>query len=110
LDGAGGVPFAVVTADLSFISLRTVAPNLVALAAPGADLVVLVKPQFEARHRETSRGRGVIRDPEVWDRVLEEVGAAFASQGAVMIDRMPSPLTGARGNVEFLVHLQNADR
>jgi 23S rRNA (cytidine1920-2'-O)/16S rRNA (cytidine1409-2'-O)-methyltransferase len=98
--------FPVVTADLSFISLRTVAANLVALAAPGADLVVLVKPQFEAGRREVSRGRGVIRDPEVWERVVAEVAAAFASEGSDMIGTMRSPLTGADGNVEFLLHLR----
>ena len=98
-----------VTADLSFISLRTVAPNLVSLAAPGADLVVLVKPQFEAGHREASRARGVIRDPAVWDRVVDEVADAFLSEGAVMMDRMRSPITGAQGNVEFLIQLRRRE-
>src|SRR5205807_7063932 len=54
-----------VVADLSFISLRTVAVALLACAAPWADLVLLVKPQFEAGRAEASRGRGVIRDPDV---------------------------------------------
>jgi 23S rRNA (cytidine1920-2'-O)/16S rRNA (cytidine1409-2'-O)-methyltransferase len=102
----GGERFAVVTADLSFISLRTVAANLVALAAPGADLVVLVKPQFEAGRAETSRGRGVIRDPAVWDRAVAGVAAAFAAQGSDMMGTVRSPLTGADGNVEFLMHLR----
>jgi 23S rRNA (cytidine1920-2'-O)/16S rRNA (cytidine1409-2'-O)-methyltransferase len=101
-----GERFPVVTADLSFISLRTVAANLVALTAPDGDLIVLVKPQFEAGRAEVSRGRGVIRDAEVWDRVLGEVGAAFAAEGSDMMDTMRSPLTGADGNVEFLMHLR----
>jgi 23S rRNA (cytidine1920-2'-O)/16S rRNA (cytidine1409-2'-O)-methyltransferase len=67
---------------------------------------VLVKPQFEAGRAEVSRGRGVIRDAEVWDRVLGEVGAAFAAEGSDMMDTMRSPLTGADGNVEFLMHLR----
>jgi 23S rRNA (cytidine1920-2'-O)/16S rRNA (cytidine1409-2'-O)-methyltransferase len=104
----GGERFPVLVADLSFISLRTVAQNLVALAAPDADLVVLVKPQFEAGRAEASRGRGVIRDPEVWDRVVADVAAAFAARGSDMIDTMRSPLTGADGNVEFLMHLRGA--
>jgi 23S rRNA (cytidine1920-2'-O)/16S rRNA (cytidine1409-2'-O)-methyltransferase len=104
----GGERFSVVTADLSFISLRTVAPNLVGLAAPDADLVVLVKPQFEAGRAEASRGRGVIRDPEVWERTLAEVAGAFSAQGSDMIETMRSPLTGADGNVEFLMHLRGA--
>ena len=74
------------------------------VARPGGDLVLLVKPQFEAGKAEVSKGRGVVRDPEVWDRVVDEVRAAVAAEGAAMIDVMRSPLTGADGNVEFLMH------
>ncbi|HEX8803409.1 MAG TPA: SAM-dependent methyltransferase, partial [Acidimicrobiales bacterium] len=103
-----GPPFDLVVADLSFISLRTVAPNLVGLAAPGADLVLLVKPQFEAGRQEAGRGRGVIRDPAVWRRVLGEVHAALRAHGAAMMGAMASPLRGADGNVEFLIHARTA--
>lgn len=100
-------PFDVVVADLAFISLRLVAPALAgALAGPAADLVLLVKPQFEAGRAEASRGRGVIRDPDVWRRVLGEVRSALESRGAAMMGAMVSPLTGADGNVEFLFHLR----
>lgn len=103
----GEAPFQVVVADLSFISLATAAPALLgANAAPGADVVVLVKPQFEAGRAEASRGRGVIRDPEVWRRVLTEVRAALEREGAAMMEVMVSPLVGAGGNVEFLAHLR----
>ncbi|MGH9178137.1 MAG: TlyA family RNA methyltransferase, partial [Acidimicrobiales bacterium] len=96
----------VVVADLSFISLGVVAPALLGPnARTGADVVVLVKPQFEAGRAEAGRGRGVVRDPAVWLRVLEEVRSAFAAQGAAMMGAMVSPLTGADGNVEFLAHL-----
>ena len=105
-DIGGAVP--VTVADLSFISLRTVLPVLLGLTEPGGDLVLLVKPQFEAGRQEASRGKGVIRDPEVWRRVLEEVRSAASSQGATMMEGMPSPLTGADGNVEFLVRLRAA--
>ncbi len=98
-------PFSLVVADLSFISLTTVAPALVGLATPAADLVVLVKPQFEAGRAEADRGRGVIGAPEVWHRVLVEVVGAFGEVGAAMMGLMVSPLLGARGNVEFLAHL-----
>jgi 23S rRNA (cytidine1920-2'-O)/16S rRNA (cytidine1409-2'-O)-methyltransferase len=104
--GAGGERFDVVVADLSFISMRTVAPALMSLARPGADLVVLVKPQFEAGRREASRGRGVIKDPEVWRRTLVDAITALESAGSTMIGIMASPLRGADGNVEFLVHLR----
>lgn len=98
-------PVELVVADLSFISLGTVAPALVgANAEPGADVVVLVKPQFEAGRAEAARGKGVIRDAAVWRRVLEEVRSALTTQRAAMMGAMVSPLTGADGNVEFLAH------
>ena len=102
----GGSPFDLIVADLSFISLRTVAPVLLGdLSAPGADLVTLVKPQFEAGRRAASAGRGVIRDPAVWSRTLVEVIGAMRDEGAAMMGLMVSPLTGADGNVEFLAYL-----
>jgi 23S rRNA (cytidine1920-2'-O)/16S rRNA (cytidine1409-2'-O)-methyltransferase len=101
----GGTPFDVVVADLSFISLRTVALALAGLARPGGDLVVLVKPQFEAGRLQVSRGRGVIRDPEVWSRALRDVIAALRAAGTTMMGVMVSPLRGADGNVEFFAHL-----
>jgi 23S rRNA (cytidine1920-2'-O)/16S rRNA (cytidine1409-2'-O)-methyltransferase len=103
-----GPPFDLVVADLSFISLRTVLAPLLGLAAPGAHLVLLVKPQFEAGRDEASQGRGVIRDPEVWRRVLDQVMIALAATGAAIMGAMVSPLTGADGNVEFLLHARAA--
>ncbi|HVF14275.1 MAG TPA: TlyA family RNA methyltransferase [Acidimicrobiales bacterium] len=105
LERLGVAPFRLLVADLSFISLRTVAPALLGLAAPEADLVVLVKPQFEAGRAEASRHRGVIRDPEVWSRVLHEVCAVYAEAGAGLRGLMASPLLGAEGNVEFFAHM-----
>jgi 23S rRNA (cytidine1920-2'-O)/16S rRNA (cytidine1409-2'-O)-methyltransferase len=105
-DAVGG-PVGVVVADLSFISLKTVFPVLLGdVAAPGSDAVFLVKPQFEAGRAEASRGKGVIRDAGVWRRVLEEVASSIAGHQAVMIDAMASPLLGADGNAEFLVHVR----
>ena len=104
-DAIGG-PVDLVVADLSFISLRTVLPALVPLVEPGGDLVLLVKPQFEAGRREAARGSGVIRDPEVWRRVVDEVATAAAEQRADRMDEMASPLTGADGNVEYLLHVR----
>ncbi len=99
LDG----PVDMVVADLSFISLRTVASPLFGCARPGGEFVFLVKPQFEAGKREADRGRGIISDPQVWRRVLDEVIDALADLGASTIDVMVSPLRGGDGNVEFLV-------
>ncbi len=106
-DDVGGA-VDLVTADLSFISLRTVLPALVAVARPGADLILLVKPQFEAGRQEAARGKGVITDPEVWRRVLGEVKAALVDHRAVIMGAMVSPLTGADGNVEFLLWARTA--
>ena len=103
-----GSPADVLVADLSFISLRTVLPPMLHLVAPSADLVLLVKPQFEAGRQEAARGRGVITDPAIWRRVLEEVTAALTALGAAIMGAMASPLTGADGNVEFLVHARAA--
>jgi 23S rRNA (cytidine1920-2'-O)/16S rRNA (cytidine1409-2'-O)-methyltransferase len=99
-----GPPVDAVVADLSFISLRTVMPALLGLVRDGGDLVWLVKPQFEAGRQEASRNRGVIADPEVWRRVLSEVAGALGGHGAAIMGLMTSPLRGADGNVEFLLH------
>jgi 23S rRNA (cytidine1920-2'-O)/16S rRNA (cytidine1409-2'-O)-methyltransferase len=103
--GPAAEPFDLIVADLAFISLRTVAAALLGLAAPGADLVLLIKPQFEAGMAEASRERGVIRDPSVWADTVGAVLATFAELGAPTKDLMVSPLTGAEGNVEYLAHL-----
>ncbi len=102
----GGRRFDVVVADLSFISLRSVAAALLGMAGEGADLVVLVKPQFEVGRQAVSRGKGVVRDPGLWAGALEGVVSAFASAGAAVMGAMVSPLHGARGNVEFLLYLR----
>jgi 23S rRNA (cytidine1920-2'-O)/16S rRNA (cytidine1409-2'-O)-methyltransferase len=99
-----GGPADGVVADLSFISLRTVAGALIALAAPGASLVWLVKPQFEAGRAEVGRGRGVITDPAVHERVRSEVDDVLTAEGATIMGWMTSPLRGADGNTEFFVH------
>jgi 23S rRNA (cytidine1920-2'-O)/16S rRNA (cytidine1409-2'-O)-methyltransferase len=105
LADAGGTAYDVVTADLSFISVTRAVPMLAGeLARPRADLVVLVKPQFEAGRSEASKGRGVIRDATVHRRALGEVCDALVAVGAAVVGAMPSPITGHAGNVEFLVH------
>jgi 23S rRNA (cytidine1920-2'-O)/16S rRNA (cytidine1409-2'-O)-methyltransferase len=102
--GALGAPFDVVVADLSFISLRTVAPVLAgAMASTGADMVLLVKPQFEAGKAVVARGRGVVRDPAAWEGAVVGVGHALVLAGAAIMGGMTSPLRGADGNVEFLL-------
>ena len=96
----------VVVGDLSFISLTMVIPSLVALCQPGRPMVLLVKPQFEAGRAEVSRGKGVITDPDVRQRVRDEVGASLIASGCAVLGWTESPITGADGNVEYLVHAQ----
>jgi 23S rRNA (cytidine1920-2'-O)/16S rRNA (cytidine1409-2'-O)-methyltransferase len=90
-------------ADLSFISLRLVMPALARCAAPDADFVLLVKPQFEAGRKDVRPG-GVVSDPEVWRRVMNDVISAGEREGLQPLDVMASPLVGPAGNVEFLLH------
>jgi 23S rRNA (cytidine1920-2'-O)/16S rRNA (cytidine1409-2'-O)-methyltransferase len=92
-----------VTADLSFMSLAPALPAFARVWEVGADLVVLVKPQFEARRDEVGPG-GVVRDPAVWRRAIERVADAASAVGAGTIGAMASPLPGPAGNVEFFLH------
>ncbi|MGZ4726000.1 MAG: TlyA family RNA methyltransferase, partial [Ilumatobacteraceae bacterium] len=98
----GDVDLAV--ADLSFISIIRALPSLIAVCRPQASLVLLVKPQFEAGRAEVDRGSGVIRDPAVHQRVCDEVSAALMARGCDVLGWVDSPITGAQGNREFLVH------
>jgi 23S rRNA (cytidine1920-2'-O)/16S rRNA (cytidine1409-2'-O)-methyltransferase len=100
----------VLVGDLSFISLGLVAPALVGLCKPGATMVLLVKPQFEAGRVEVARGRGVITDPAIWSRVRTEVGDALEAAGCEVLGWTDSPISGADGNREFLVHARVAER
>jgi 23S rRNA (cytidine1920-2'-O)/16S rRNA (cytidine1409-2'-O)-methyltransferase len=89
-------------ADLSFISLSTCAPALARCTGPDADLLLLVKPQFEAGRSQVGKG-GVVRDPAVHRAVLRRVRDHIADAGLRAVDVMPSPLRGADGNVEFFL-------
>jgi 23S rRNA (cytidine1920-2'-O)/16S rRNA (cytidine1409-2'-O)-methyltransferase len=101
----GYEPCELVTGDLSFISLRTVVPALCGpVSAADADLVLLVKPQFEAGRAAVAKGKGVVRDPELWAGALAGVTSALLDAGTGIMGAMPSPLTGPAGNVEFLLH------
>lgn len=98
-----------VVADLSFISLAKVLPALVEAADEKADLVLLVKPQFEAGRADVGSG-GVVRDPAVWARVIREVADAARAAGAGPLGVIPSPVRGPAGNVEFLVRARKGER
>ncbi len=104
----GDLPLDVAVVDCSFISLRKVLPALPPLLRPGAAILALVKPQFEAGREEADRGAGVITDPAVHQRVLAELEAfaAAAPLGLAWLGAVESPLLGPAGNREFVAHLR----
>ncbi len=96
-----GAPFDIVVADLSFISLRTVATNLEALGSEHADWVLLIKPQFEAGKGNVGRG-GIVRDGHVRYDVVHDVVEHYATIGLGCVGLVTSPITGASGNTEYV--------
>jgi len=94
-----------VVADLSFISLTTVAEALCSKVARDGHLILLVKPQFEATKAEVDKTKGVITDPLVHQRTCKTVVDCYHDRGFVQRGMMASPLLGASGNTEFLLHL-----
>ncbi|MDQ1509062.1 MAG: rRNA (cytidine1920-2-O)/16S rRNA (cytidine1409-2-O)-methyltransferase [Actinomycetota bacterium] len=101
--GAVDPPADLCVADLSFISLRTVAPNLSVLTTASADFVLLVKPQFEAGRARVGKG-GIVRDPVVHGAVLRDVVSGLDASGLGVGALSVSPLRGADGNIEFFAH------
>jgi 23S rRNA (cytidine1920-2'-O)/16S rRNA (cytidine1409-2'-O)-methyltransferase len=97
-------PIDVAAVDVSFISARLILPAVAPLLSAGARVVVLVKPQFEARRDEVRSG-GIVEDAAVRARVVEEVSGAAAELGLARRGVIESPIRGARGNVEFLLAL-----
>ena len=96
-----------ISIDVSFISLRHIFPVLPALVARPTEIVTLVKPQFEAGRADVGKG-GLVTDPGVHARVIAEVTAAAAEVGLERLGLIDSPITGAHGNQEFLMHLRCA--
>jgi 23S rRNA (cytidine1920-2'-O)/16S rRNA (cytidine1409-2'-O)-methyltransferase len=96
--------FAVV--DVSFISLRLVLPLLPALLSPGAPVVALVKPQFEVGRAKVGKG-GIVRDEADRLLALDEVKAAARELGYEVLGETTSPITGGKGNVEYLLYLRH---
>jgi 23S rRNA (cytidine1920-2'-O)/16S rRNA (cytidine1409-2'-O)-methyltransferase len=99
--------FDLVTIDVSFISLRMILPAVPPLLAPGADVVALVKPQFELGPREVGRG-GIVRDEQARRRSVEGVAAAADAIGLSRVAETPSPIAGMEGNREIFLHLRAA--
>jgi 23S rRNA (cytidine1920-2'-O)/16S rRNA (cytidine1409-2'-O)-methyltransferase len=101
-------PVALVTMDASFISLRLLLPAVVGWLTPVADVIPLIKPQFEAERQLVGK-RGVVRDPAVHRQVLQKV-AGYARQAGLSIHGLiRSPISGSAGNIEFLMHLRRTN-
>ena len=89
--------------DVSFISVRKILPRIPLVLRPGGQAVILAKPQFEVGKGEVGKG-GIVRDPDQHREVVADVSSAMADRGFRSVDWIESPVLGASGNREFLVH------
>lgn len=96
-------PIDIIVCDASFIALSKVLERPIRFARPGALLIALIKPQFEAGREEVGKG-GVVRDPAVHERVCADVRHWLEAEHWAVEGIVPSPITGPQGNVEFLIH------
>ena len=95
--------------DVSFISATLLLPAVLAAATGLTEAVILVKPQFEAGREHVGKG-GIVRNPAAHQLAIDRVHDSLAALGAIEIETIPSPITGAEGNVEFLHHARLAAR
>lgn len=100
-------PVALVVADVSFISVTKILPAAVSCAARGADLLILIKPQFELRREDIGAG-GIVSDPALHQRAIQSVKSAAESLAIETLAVKPSHLPGAEGNLEFFLHARKS--
>lgn len=103
-----GEPVAVVTADVSFISVTKILPAVAAIAQAGAEFLILIKPQFELEKKLVRKG-GIVRDAELHERAITSVRAAAEKCGLTILSVQPSHVTGAEGNQEYFLHARHCD-
>ena len=89
--------------DVSFISLRRVLPSVIDLVGDGGEIIMLVKPQFEAGRAHVGKG-GVVKDPAAHERVLRDIAGFCGEQGLSVMGLIPSPIQGRGGNREYLLY------
>lgn len=94
----------IVVCDASFISMQKVLPAALALTKPAAQLLTLIKPQFEVGKKEVSKGKGVITDPLLHQQVCDTIRDWLLSEGWQVVGITESPITGPKGNKEFLLY------
>lgn len=92
--------------DVSFISLKNIIPKIKTLMSDSTYVILLIKPQFEAGVKEVSRGKGVIRDETLRQTIVEDIKTFATSEGFEVVGLVESPITGAKGNVEYLLWLK----
>jgi 23S rRNA (cytidine1920-2'-O)/16S rRNA (cytidine1409-2'-O)-methyltransferase len=100
-----GEPIDLITLDLSFISVLKVMTAVCALLNPHGQLIVLIKPQFEAQRKDVGRG-GIIKDPQIHKQVIKQVTEGIVKRGFELVDVVESPIVGASGNKEFLAYFK----
>jgi 23S rRNA (cytidine1920-2'-O)/16S rRNA (cytidine1409-2'-O)-methyltransferase len=100
-------PVDLVAADVSFISVKKILPGAAAGAKPGADLLILVKPQFELEREDVGKG-GIVREKELHDKAVGGVRSAMEALGLSVLGVAPSRLPGAEGNQEYFLHARRA--
>jgi len=103
-----GEPADFVTADVSFISVTKILDAIIPLAAPHADFVILIKPQFELEKRDVGKG-GIVRDPALHQKAIDRVTRAATGAGLEIAGVRPSRVTGAEGNQEFFLHARRRE-
>ena len=102
-----GEPVGLVSIDVSFISLRMILPPVSAILAHGGDLIALVKPQFEVGREGVGKG-GIVRDDRLREEALAGVVAFAGENGFKVVGTTESPIRGAEGNLEYLMHARRA--
>lgn len=100
-------PASLVVADVSFISVCKILPPAITCAAPCADFLILIKPQFELRRADIPKG-GIVTDPGLHEKAIAAVKACAAEAGLQVVSVQPSRLPGAEGNREFFLHARKA--
>lgn len=99
-------PIDIFVCDVSFISLKKIIPKIASLIQKPTDIILLIKPQFEAGAKEVSRGKGVIRDEALRQAIVEDIKSFAENEGFTIAGITESPITGAKGNVEYLLYLK----
>ena len=98
-------PIEMATIDVSFISLKIVVPAILKFLQPGADILALIKPQFEVGKTQVGKG-GVVRDPVLHRQVIESLSGFFSGLGLICESPVPSPISGPKGNIEYFILLK----